>query len=437
MLIMDEVDGMSAGDRGGVGSLAAVCRKTSIPMILLCNDRRLPKMKPFDRTVFDLTFRRPTAPEIRARIMSIAFREGMKVPAPVIDQLVAGTHSDIRQIINLLSTFRLDQKAMDFDSSKQMTKAWEKHIVLKPWDIAGKLLSGGMFLANSGKTLNDKIELYFNDHEFSYLMIQENYLKMRPGKAQVDGPPRRVASETIKCLDEAAQSISDGDLVDAMIHGSQQQWSLMPTHAIYSTVIPSYWASGSATGAFGFTSWLGNNSKGGKLMRMLREIQVHMRLKVSGDRFEVRQQYIPMLFDRLGVRLAEEGQEAVDEMIALMDEYYLNKDDYDAILELGVGPMNGEEVSKRIDTATKAAFTRRYNAIAHPMPFMQASAVLSAKGASKDKPDLEEALEESEDEVEEPVEEEEEDLSKDKYIKQPKGKGKGKASAPAKRKAKK
>jgi hypothetical protein len=33
-LIMDEVDGMSAGDRGGVGALAALIRKTKV--IFLC-----------------------------------------------------------------------------------------------------------------------------------------------------------------------------------------------------------------------------------------------------------------------------------------------------------------------------------------------------------------------------------------------------------------
>lgn len=30
VLVMDEVDGMSAGDRGGVGQLAALCKKTSV-----------------------------------------------------------------------------------------------------------------------------------------------------------------------------------------------------------------------------------------------------------------------------------------------------------------------------------------------------------------------------------------------------------------------
>ena len=33
-LIMDEVDGMSAGDRGGVGALAALIRKTKVSFIV-------------------------------------------------------------------------------------------------------------------------------------------------------------------------------------------------------------------------------------------------------------------------------------------------------------------------------------------------------------------------------------------------------------------
>ena len=32
---MDEVDGMSAGDRGGVGALAALIRKTKVTLFLI------------------------------------------------------------------------------------------------------------------------------------------------------------------------------------------------------------------------------------------------------------------------------------------------------------------------------------------------------------------------------------------------------------------
>lgn len=40
-LIMDEVDGMSAGDRGGVGALAALIRKTKVFPFFLKEDLSL------------------------------------------------------------------------------------------------------------------------------------------------------------------------------------------------------------------------------------------------------------------------------------------------------------------------------------------------------------------------------------------------------------
>ena len=263
VLIMDEVDGMSAGDRGGVGALAAVAKKTRVPIILICNERRLPKMRPFDHIVYELPFRRPTAEQIRARLSTICYREGLKIPPQVLDGLIQGTHADIRQVINMLSTVKLDNQNLDFDQGKEMSKAWEKHVILKPWDIVSKILGAQMFSASSAATLNDKIDLYFNDHEFSYLMLQENYLKTIPYAAN-GYHGKEHTFKSLELADNAAESISDGDLVDRMIHGSQQQWSLMPTHAAFSFVRPASFVSGNMFERASFTSWLGNNSKHGR-----------------------------------------------------------------------------------------------------------------------------------------------------------------------------
>ncbi|KAL9083087.1 MAG: hypothetical protein Q9165_008666 [Trypethelium subeluteriae] len=453
VLIMDEVDGMSAGDRGGVGALAAICKKTQIPMILICNDRRLPKMKPFDFVTYSLPFHRPTTDQIRSRIMTIAYREGLKMPAPVIDALIEGSGADIRQIVNMVSTAKLDQTAMDFDKSKEMSKAWEKHIILKPWDITSKIIGGGMFAPSSKATLNDKIELYFNDHEFSYLMLQENYMGTTPILANNFKGKERTLKQ-LELVDKAAESISDGDLVDRMIHGSQQQWSLMPTHAVFSFVRPASFISGSTSGhKTGFTSWLGMNSKHGestevailrgssmlivstgKLARFVKEIQGHMRLRSSGDRHETRQQYVPIFWEQLVRRLEREGKEVVPEVIEFMDSYFLTKEDFDALLELGVGPMDQENV--KLESQTKATFTRLYNQQSHPLPFMKASNVVAPKKQSREKPDLEEAIEESDEGevVEEAKEEDEEgDVTKDKYVKQPKKKAAPKKAASKKK----
>jgi len=85
-----------------------------------------------------------------------------------------------------------------------------------------------------------------------------------------------------------------------------------------------------------------------------------MRLRISGDRHEVRQSYMQTLFDRLVRRFAKEGTEAIDGMIELMDEYYLTREDFDSIIDISLGPNNGEELMKGVSTNAKAAFTRRY-----------------------------------------------------------------------------
>ncbi|KAL5615188.1 hypothetical protein BROUX41_005245 [Berkeleyomyces rouxiae] len=440
VLIMDEVDGMSAGDRGGVGALAKFCKKTEVPLILICNDRRLPKMKPFDYAAFDIRFQRPTVEQIRSRIMSICFRESIKIPVPALDAIIEGSNRDIRQIINMIATAKLDQNTMDFAKGKQMSKSWEKHIILKPWDICSKILSGGLFAPSSKATLNDKIELYFNDHEFSYLMIQENYLRCRPMAVGSSGfnNQREAKLKALELFDQAAESISDGDLVDRMIHGPQQQWSLMPTHAVFSTVRPASFIYG-ALGQPSFTSWLGANSKTGKLNRFVRDIHSHMRLKSSGDHNEIRQQYLPVLWNKTVKILSDEGKEAVPSVIDMMDSYYLTRDDFDAMMELGVGPQ--DESHAKIDTQTKTSFTKTYNNMSHPIPFMKASTTdVPTKKLAKEVPDLEEAIEEDDDDGQADAEpeaaaKEDTDFKNDKYIKKPKAKRAPAKKAPAKKAA--
>jgi len=46
------------------------------------------------------------------------YREKLKVPANVIDQLINGAQSDIRQVLNMLSTWKLSNDSMDFDEGK-------------------------------------------------------------------------------------------------------------------------------------------------------------------------------------------------------------------------------------------------------------------------------------------------------------------------------
>lgn len=52
-------------------------------------------------------------------------------------------------------------------------------------------------------------------------------------------------------------------------------------------------------------------------------------------------------------------QAAVDEVIERMDEYYLSKEDWDTVVELGVDQNKDELVLKKIPAAAKTAFTKK------------------------------------------------------------------------------
>ena len=124
-------------------------------------------------------------------------------------------------------------------------------------------------------------------------------------------------------------------------------------------------------------------------------------------------------------------------MIDTMDQYYFTKDDWDSVLELGVGNKTGAEVLKGIPTKVKSAFTRKYNGMSHPMAIYKTGNSVGNGGASKQKVDYEDVVEDDtvkDEEVEDTGEDSGEiDPKKDKLIKKlPAGK---KTAKKAKKKA--
>lgn len=416
-LIMDEVDGMSSGDHGGAGALSQFCRITKMPMILICNDKSLPKMRTFDRVTYDLPFRRPSETEVKSRIMTICFREKIKIDPSIIGQLVQTTNNDIRQMINLLSTVTKNQKQLGYEQSQDFSKSWQKHTILKPFDITGKLLSGQIYNENSKHTLNDKIDLYFNDIDFTPLMIQENYLFTRPSTGSNNNKSHleRVA--------QAADDISRSDHINSLIRSSEQQWSLLPFHAVMSSVKPALIVAGNITQRINFASWLGQNSKQLKYLRLLQEIQYHTTLKTSTDKRELRLEYIPLLIKRLTEPLINYGEAGVEETISIMDEYFLTKEDWDAIVDFGVGNYKGDVLLKKIPTKVKTGFTRKYNSSTHPVAIYKTGNSVSNRGPSQ-KVDHDDVIED--DTVKDDNQEDNEDPNKidkkDKLIKEVKPK---------------
>lgn len=78
-LIMDEVDGMSGGDRGGVQDLIQSIQKSKIPIICTCNDKYNQKIKSLVGHCMELNFEKPSKQQIARRLGEVAGKEGMHV----------------------------------------------------------------------------------------------------------------------------------------------------------------------------------------------------------------------------------------------------------------------------------------------------------------------------------------------------------------------
>jgi replication factor C subunit 1 len=52
-------------------------------------------------------------------------------------------------------------------------------------------------------------------------------------------------------------------------------------------------------------------------------------------------------------------QSAVEDVIERMDEYYLSREDWDTVVELGVDQNKDDQVLKKISAATKTTLTKK------------------------------------------------------------------------------
>lgn len=174
VLIMDEVDGMAGNeDRGGVQELIALIKDSSVPIICMCNDRNHQKMRSLVNYCFDLRFSRPRVEQIKAHMLSICFKEGMKMAPTTLQEIILATNNDIRQTINHLTLLSAN-KSLSLNNTESTAK---KDLKLGPWEVVRKVFSAE---EHKTMTLYDKADLFFNDYSMGPLFVQQNYLCVTP-----------------------------------------------------------------------------------------------------------------------------------------------------------------------------------------------------------------------------------------------------------------
>ncbi|NXR69321.1 RFC1 factor, partial [Rhadina sibilatrix] len=344
-------------------------RHTKIPIICMCNDRNHPKMRSLVHYCLDLRFQRPRLEQIKGAMMSIAFKEGLKIPPPAMQEIILAANQDIRQVLHNLNMWCAKDKSLTYDEAKTDASRAKKDIKLGPFDVVRKVFATGEEAARM--SLIDKSDLFFHDYSLAPLFVQENYVHVKPAAAGGN------LKKHLMLLSRAADSICDGDIVDRQIR-SKQNWNLLPTQAIYASVLPGELMRGYMSQFPVFPSWLGKFSSTGKHDRIIQELAMHMSLRTQTCKRTVNMEYLSYLRDALVQPLKDFGADGVQQAVTLMDSYCLMKEDVENIMEISTWGGKPSPFSK-LDPKVKAAFTRAYNKEAHLTPYSLSSVKASKR----------------------------------------------------------
>ncbi|XP_020234194.1 replication factor C subunit 1 isoform X2 [Cajanus cajan] len=360
VLIMDEVDGMSAGDRGGVADLIDSIKKSKIPIICICNDRYSQKLKSLVNYCLLLSYRKPTKQQMAKKLMDVAKAEGLQVNEIALEELAERCNGDMRMALNQLQYMSLSMSVINYDDIRQRFLTNAKDEDISPFTAVDKL-----FGFNAGKLkMDERINLSMSDPDLVPLLVQENYINYRPSMAGKDDS----GIKRMNMIARAAESIADADIVNVQIR-RYRQWQLSQTSSVASCIIPASLLHGQREileqGERNFNrfgGWLGKNSTMGKNFRLLDDLHVHILASrgSSSGRDAIRMEYLTLLLQQLTEPLRSLPKaEAVQQVVEFMDKYSISQEDFDTIVELSKfkghpNPLDG------IQPAVKSALTKAY-----------------------------------------------------------------------------
>ena len=317
IIIMDEVDGFTAQERGGVGELADLIRKSNIPIICIAN-QLVPKLAPLQKACLLVKFSRPVKSTIATALLSVCKKEGINRSKADLEALCEQNGNDIRSLLNQLE---FGASSSEKDSSLR----------LDLFSATQKLMS------NRRLPISQAEEFVYVDYGMVPLMVQEAYL---------------AASRTLDEAVDAAEQVSFGDLISCR-QWKTQDWSLLP-HVVHSTVATSRKVSGPCPFQI-FPKLLGKNATRGKHRRFLEDVGRSRGRSASSMRLEETEAIQTILLKPLSLLKGEKSDlPAIQAIISRMDAIRLNRDQLLEGLDIVFGSID-------IPTKVKSMFTREYN----------------------------------------------------------------------------
>mmetsp|Transcript_47350 Transcript_47350/g.134757 ORF Transcript_47350/g.134757 Transcript_47350/m.134757 type:complete len:612 (-) Transcript_47350:149-1984(-) len=329
VIIMDECDGMAAGDKGGTVALKKMIQTTKNPIICICNDRSDAGIRDLASICYDIKFKRPDNAVVAKRIKHVMESEGKKVELRTIEAVVEACGHDIRHIINQTQFF--GAAAL---TSRESAK--DTQVMMNPFEACEKMLSlrGGKMPA-----LAKRLDMFWLDPELMPMMVQENYLKTFEKRN-----PRKGEDNLMQAA-KAAELIAFGDMMAG-------NWEVQGSASIISTIYPAFLTADESFTRPSFPIWLQKRAPMLKARRLVDELHSKIRLKTTTSSREfATSSYHDLLYKKL-VKPLQYG--APKEAAALLFGFGLTREFFTDQATVLRAPLNLEDFYKKVDGKVKS-----------------------------------------------------------------------------------
>lgn len=242
-IIMDEVDGMFKGDRGGIEELLSyisvpsnrkkkINKNTnrSIPIICICNIGSVKKeiVKNLQKECFEVSFSLPGAQSMYKVLNRIVNAENMSVTEEAQKKIIEYAQGDYRRLIGILE-FLYITCGVDIDGSK----------VEWCYDILSKKEQDLHITDSIKRLINHKLDghtvhtIYDGDKSKAPMVVHQNYLQAI--SLQKTSHENKIRG-ALKCIDNLLLS----DVIEKTMYNTQC-WYLQPIQGYTCAVIPNYY----------------------------------------------------------------------------------------------------------------------------------------------------------------------------------------------------
>ncbi|HVY01528.1 MAG TPA: replication factor C large subunit [Candidatus Nanoarchaeia archaeon] len=209
ILLMDEVDGVTGTDIGGIPELLKIIDSTTFPMIMTCNDAWQSKLSPL-RSASKLIEIKPLPASVIIEIlMKIAKAENIKHDITTIQKIAIKSQGDVRAALNDLQSYSAGESILEKDTERRDREDTIFNILRRLFKERGDFLD----LFDATKLSLDEILLW----------IEENI-------------PREYKNEV---LAKAYYALGNADVFRGRIY-RQQSWRFLVYQNIFQSAGVSY-----------------------------------------------------------------------------------------------------------------------------------------------------------------------------------------------------